>query len=352
MLGAVRRAAPLVGDQAVAQRTGVFRRVETRFAKPRGISTASKSASVRVYAVVVSEAMTIRAKEPERRVCTTTRVPVETLHLEAEEGTKEPLDILIVPGNPGVPAYYAHYARTLWEDLDGRADIEVIGYLGHSEANLGVDGWFTLKDQLEHLVEYIKSTRPVSNGRKTLLIGHSIGAEMALHAMDTLGTDRVPRVVGLMPFMLTNKDSLHQRFLSLLVHIYPLVRTVAAVIGIISMLPEALKRVALSPVVCQMEAPAAHMTQRWLRHNSVINMALMGRTEFDALQQLDYERIERHAARLALLYCPDDHWAPMSQLDMFRAQMPKSIQLVRFVQICVVNTFHDYVCSSKRSSVE
>ena len=94
--------------------------------------------------------MAIRAREPERWVCTTTKVPVETLHLEAAKGTREPLDIVIIPGNPGVPAYYAHYARTLWEDLDGQADVEVVGYLGHSETDLGVDGGESVSILLNH----------------------------------------------------------------------------------------------------------------------------------------------------------------------------------------------------------
>ena len=65
------------------------------------------------------------------------------------------------------------------------------------------------------------------------MIGHSIGAEMAVHAMHTLGTERVSRVVGLMPFLLVNRDSRLQKFLSALVHIRPLVHLVAAVVGFI-----------------------------------------------------------------------------------------------------------------------
>ena len=119
--------------------------------------------------------------------------------------------------------------------MDGRATIEILGYLGHSTDNLGVQGWFTLEQQLDHVVNYLGERRKglgeeeganvnVGGGGGTMVIGHSIGAEMAVHAMHTLGTERVTRVVGLMPFLLVNRDSRLQRFLSALVHIRPLVR--------------------------------------------------------------------------------------------------------------------------------
>ena len=46
-------------------------------------------------------------------------------------------------------------------------------------------------------------------------------------------------------------------------------------------------------------------------------MALMGRTEFDALTALDTSRWKRHKDRTSLLYCPGDHWAPLHQMEDF-----------------------------------
>lgn len=66
------------------------------------------------------------------------------------------MDIVIIPGNPGVPSFYCAYAARLWELLDGRANIEIVGYLGHSTDNLGVEGWFTLRQQLDHVVAYLE----------------------------------------------------------------------------------------------------------------------------------------------------------------------------------------------------
>lgn len=171
---------------------------------------------------------------------------------------------------PGVPSFYATYATHLWELLDGRANIEIVGYLGHSTDCLGVKGWFTLQQQLDHVVAYLRDRKRGSGaaasrgGGGTMVIGHSIGAEMAVHAMATLGMDCVTRVVGLMPFLLVNRASRLQRFLSALVHVQPLVRLVAAVIGLIrGAFPAALRRAVLErPVTKGMDARAAALTTR------------------------------------------------------------------------------------------
>ena len=66
-----------------------------------------------------------------------------------------------------------------------------------------------------------------------------------------------------------------------------------------------------------MSASPADLTRRWLRSDSIKNMALMGRTEFDALTALDTSRWKRHKDRTSLLYCPGDHWAPLHQMEDF-----------------------------------
>ena len=55
-------------------------------------------------------------------------------------------------------------------------------------------------------------------------------------------------------------------------------------------------------------------------------MALMGRTEFDALApgpratDGSNERRASQAGRVGLIYCEDDHWAPTWQMDAFAAE--------------------------------
>lgn len=277
-------------------------------------------------------------------------VPIEVVVLrpDASVPPASVLDVVVIPGNPGVPAFYAHYARTLWTQLAGRARVEIVGYLGHSVDDIGTDAaarWFTLAEQLDHVVTYLRDREPWSvgddeeeeededgdesvggagttkatktaktttktkkptsktkrqlNKTKTYLVGHSIGSEMALHALDVLGPERIERVVGLMPFLEVNKRSLHQRFLASIVRVGALVRLVARVVGAVASLAAKLRDVVFHPITRSMDEDARALTVRWLRRSSVLNMALMGRTEFDALGAPASEdaRLKTHAAR-------------------------------------------------------
>jgi alpha-beta hydrolase superfamily lysophospholipase len=147
------------------------------------------------------------------------KVPAEFINIPADASIQTPkYDLVIVPGNPGVPSFYEHYAKTLHTLLGGDVDIEIFGYKGHTtDRHADTTGdWFTLRDQHDHLREYLRMRKPRStNG--TVLVGHSIGAELCLAAMDKLGTDAVRGVVGLMPFVLVNAQSTLQKFLSALV---------------------------------------------------------------------------------------------------------------------------------------
>ncbi len=247
------------------------------------------------------------------------KVPAEFINIPADPSIETPkYDLVIVPGNPGVPSFYEHYAKTLHNLLGGDVDIEIFGYKGHTtDRHADTTGdWFTLRDQQDHLREYLRMRKPRStNG--TVLVGHSIGAELCLAAMDKLGTDAVRGVVGLMPFVLVNAQSTLQKFLSALVHIKPLVYLVASIVGFLGSLPGFLKRLAFTPITGSMSSTPADLTRRWLRPDSIRNMAFMGRTEFDALTALDMPRWKRHKDRTSLLYCPDDHWAPLRQMEDF-----------------------------------
>ena len=247
------------------------------------------------------------------------KIPTELITIPSDQSVKAPkYDLVIVPGNPGVPSFYEHYAKTLHALLDGDVDIEIFGYKGHTTDRYAdtTGDWFTLQDQLDHLREYLQSRKSRSR-HGTVLVGHSIGAEMSLDAMDKLGTGAVRGVVGLMPFVLVNTKSALQKFLSALVHITPLVYLVAAIVGFIGALPGFFKRLAFSPITGTMSASPADLTRRWLRSDSIRNMAFMGRTEFDALTALDTSRWKRHKDRTSLLYCPGDHWAPLHQMEDF-----------------------------------
>jgi pimeloyl-ACP methyl ester carboxylesterase len=287
------------------------------------LTTSSPDASVASVVSPHVERLVLRTEDA---------VPFETIRIAASPDVdpKRVRDVVVIPGNPGVPAFYETYASRLWSELDGAANIEILGYLGHSADDIGGGGrWFTLERQLDHITTHLRGDRSFAARRAASMkhptasslhiVGHSIGAEMAMHALSNLGPERVARVVGLMPFVMCNLRSKTQRFLSFLVSIEPIVRLVAGLVSIASLLPNRLRRLLFRPITKTMDESAAALTLRWLsRGTSVVNMALMGRTEFLALAppREDPRRLV-FADRLAFIYCEDDHWAPTWQMREF-----------------------------------
>ena len=255
---------------------------------------------------------------------TSADVPFERISIEAavpsnDEDAAAFDEVFVIPGNPGVPGFYERFAKGIWTQMEGRARVSVIGYVGHTASDLGVNGWFSLAEQVEHVTAEIVNGRGSTRGTpsKVAVVGHSIGAEIAMRAM-ARHPNAIRKVVGLMPFVLTNERSRLQRFLASLVRVKALVLIVAGLVGVLKkVFPFFLRKCATKG----MDPDAKRLTESWLRAGSVVNMALMGRTEFDGLRDprrdRDRANLETYADRVHLMYCEDDHWAPTWQMREF-----------------------------------
>ncbi|XP_044519345.1 lipid droplet-associated hydrolase-like [Gracilinanus agilis] len=104
--------------------------------------------------------------------------------------------VLVVVGNPGIPAFYLSFAKALYLTLEKRHPVWVISHAGHVMAPSGVkvtkespedpgsgttDDVFGLEGQVEHKLAFLR--RYVPGPQKLVLIGHSIGAYILLEMM-------------------------------------------------------------------------------------------------------------------------------------------------------------------------
>ena len=260
-----------------------------------------------------SSGIAVPLAEVSTRVSTTAPgVSFERIRIEAAvggtPGDSSTIDeVFVVPGNPGVPGFYERFAQTLWRELNGAAAVEVIGYVGHTEQDVGTKHtkWFTLGEQVEHVTAEIVGSGGGETRQNSVVVGHSIGVEIALRAMKQ-HPSQITQVVGLMPFVLTNRKSVLQSFLSFLVRVRPLVLFVAGLVHVLKKIrPGFLRRVFTKG----MDACATKNTLAWLRFGSVVNMALMGRTEFVELADPRGDGddcggvLKQHGDKVSFLYC-------------------------------------------------
>jgi|TARA_B110000003_G_scaffold273312_1_gene310792 pimeloyl-ACP methyl ester carboxylesterase len=230
----------------------------------------------------------------------------------------------VVPGNPGCAAFYATFAKTLCDELDA-VRVDVVGYLGHTEAERrGRSEWFSLDEQKTHVCEYIDRCCDDEGPEPVVVVGHSIGAHLALHAMSELGFDRVSGVVGLMPFLHVNTQSTLQSSLSFVTRLSVVVHALGRFLDALRFVAPGVRLALLKNTVTKsMDSAAADITSAWLRWQSLINMVFMGRTEFAQLTTPVSEcALVRRGAdngRFVAVYAHDDHWAPFHQRDALAA---------------------------------
>eukprot|EP00891_Asterochloris_glomerata_P000518 jgi/Astpho2/518/Aster-x0937 len=137
-------------------------------------------------------------------------------------GTEE-LQILIIPGNPGAAGYYTPYMEHLHEQLRGRASIRAVSHLGHGpNSSRRSRQRCDLKQQILHKLHYVQ--QHMSPRTPLVLIGHSIGAFMALAVSNSLEQDpdghqtiespgkarTNSKVLALFPFFQTNPGDTEQ----------------------------------------------------------------------------------------------------------------------------------------------
>ncbi|MCO5580700.1 hypothetical protein L7F22_034570 [Adiantum nelumboides] len=119
--------------------------------------------------------------------------------------------VVFIPGNPGIIPFYKSYFEALAQNFGGKASITGIGYLGHSCKDLQKGKLFSLEEQVEHKVQLVQKIAAEDN-TPLVLVGHSIGAHMALCVFKKF-PDKVRHVVALYPFLATNEKSSFQSFL-------------------------------------------------------------------------------------------------------------------------------------------
>jgi len=285
--------------------------------------------------------------------------------VDGSAGNAEAPMVDVIPGNPGVPGFYETYARELWGAFDGARTIEVIGYVGHTRGEYGCRAWFTLEEQKAHVRAYIARCRRRRGGDDdavmssappppAVIVGHSIGAHLALDAMRHLGTDAVDVVVGLMPFLSVNAKSPTQSALNFITRLAPLVHAVGKLMDMLRVVAPRVRAALLSPITSVMDVAARDVARAWLGWRGLVNMAFMGRTEFVALRTaVDECPLIAHASgRCAFVYASDDHWAPLHQSDALKRLTTLDVDIhVLDDDASSTRISHDFVTSDAASRV-
>eukprot|EP00250_Pteridium_aquilinum_P016997 c23401_g1_i2 orf=78-1028(+) len=190
------------------------------------------------------------------------------------------LRVVFIPGNPGVISFYKSYLEALSHLLDGKANITGVSHVAHTAKDWDKGKLFSLEEQVEHKIQFVQNYN-TDEKIPLILVGHSIGAHMALCVFKSL-PDKVQHVVGLYPFLATNEASSFQSLLKWSLSQGFLCEALSYFAASMGKLPKVMSRGFLKGVFGRGWSPlSVNVACEYLCQYSLVrNITYMGMTEF------------------------------------------------------------------------
>ncbi|KAL6853391.1 hypothetical protein ACP4OV_019420 [Aristida adscensionis] len=259
-------------------------------------------------------------EEATARTCMVSSFATDVLEIRSKEPA---LHVLVIPGNPGVIAFYKDFVEALYENLGGQASITAIGHISHSQKDAEHGRLFSFREQIDHKVDFIEKELQYSE-QSIILVGHSIGAYIGLEIFKQL-PNKINFFIGLYPFLTLNKSSVTQSAIGYIARSSLLSIGVSSFASFIGSLRYSVTR----GIVRRFLGPSWSVTavdaacRDLLRYHTIRNVLFMAMTEFQKLsEQPDWTFIRAKQGKVALLFGVDDHWGPLSHLEEVSKRAP------------------------------
>ena len=217
--------------------------------------------------------------------------------------------VVVIPGNPGVSAFYIPFADQLFRLGGETIDVLVISHAGHSPPD---KHRFTLDEQLTHKLAVIDQLISRDEEHRLILIGHSIGAFLLLRMLDSLSPrfDRAFLLFPTLEHMAQSDAGQHfQRWYFLSRLVVPLLSRVLPYLLPCRWLQVKLVSFYLSDCPVNDRTILVNAVLDRLLHPLTLNNVLgMANEEMSVVQEREHRFIERHLPKLTFYYGERDHW--------------------------------------------
>uniref|UniRef100_A0A7N1A6V1 Uncharacterized protein n=2 Tax=Kalanchoe fedtschenkoi TaxID=63787 RepID=A0A7N1A6V1_KALFE len=185
----------------------------------------------------------LQKKSASFRLCNVSGHTTELLEIGVQNPT---LQLIVIPGNPGVVTFYKEFVESLYHLFEGRASVTAVGHISHTKK-----------------------------------VGHSIGAYISLEVFRRV-SELVAYCIGLYPFLALDMQSSKQSMIGKLSASSILCTALSSLAGILGLLPNWVSKylvknsVGISWSVTAAEAACTHL----LQYHTLRNVLFMAMTEF------------------------------------------------------------------------
>ncbi|XP_057332896.1 lipid droplet-associated hydrolase [Microplitis mediator] len=259
--------------------------------------------------------------------------------------------VFVIPGNPGIPDFYAGFIKALKSRLPPETPVWTIGHAGHVQPPKRMrylsngdskEPVYSLKDQLEHKVAFIEKYIP--KDAKLHLVGHSIGCWMILQLLKNEEfAKRVVKCYLLFPTIERMAETPNGKFLT------RIVLRIAALIVFLCWLFSFLPMILRSILIRIFGGYFAGVTSKSLKPvEQLLDPPVLDRVfkladdEMIKVQELDYDIIEKYSNKLWLYYGATDGWTPTH----FYHQLKEKYQDIN-AEICQRGFRHAFVLTDE-----
>uniref|UniRef100_A0A7N0V3G2 Lipid droplet-associated hydrolase n=2 Tax=Kalanchoe fedtschenkoi TaxID=63787 RepID=A0A7N0V3G2_KALFE len=219
----------------------------------------------------------LQKKSASFRLCNVSGHTTELLEIGVQNPT---LQLIVIPGNPGVVTFYKEFVESLYHLFEGRASVTAVGHISHTKKDWENGKLFSLEEQIEHKVDFLKHEL-VNTEATVVLVGHSIGAYISLEVFRRV-SELVAYCIGLYPFLALDMQSSKQSMIGKLSASSILCTALSSLAGILGLLPNWVSKylvknsVGISWSVTAAEAACTHL----LQYHTLRNVLFMAMTEF------------------------------------------------------------------------
>jgi len=226
--------------------------------------------------------------------------------------------VVVIPGNPGAIEFYDEFMKLVHQSSGW--PVWGLSHAGHSTVPEDLQ-WqvpdpdvFTLEGQRQHKAHFL--TDYVPKDVEVVLIGHSIGSQLVLDAMDRIPADRVKEGMLLFPTierMAVSPEG--KRLTPLLKYMRWLLVLLSACVWI---LPRSLKMGLISWFLGKRKSPEGRRVPGCIKSAAlnlldpycVANATYMANIEMREVVDLRKDIVEQHLPKLRFYYGATDHWCP------------------------------------------
>ena len=254
--------------------------------------------------------------------------------------------VIILPGNPGIGDFYFEFADQLLQKLNRKASCYIVSYAGFTRKK--PTRLYSLQEELDHKIELIRYLQGRWRTKdKFVLVGHSIGAWLALRLFLAFTAKSIEQVFFVFPFFMLSSMK-EQKFYENYLLRKPVAKVLMGLYSILRHLPFGMIEKLLGRFYSKASLYSKKVIHDYYFKESHIpaSQIYLARTEFnDLASPLDYSLLQKNKCYFQVLYTENDIWFPRQQLLQLQSRVPKlSIGMLRDVA-------HDFCINTKESGL-